>query len=229
LLLPVLTRARGQAQRARCLSNLRQIGIANQQYVTDFSAYPMFWDFSVHSFTLQNLPATWADYLVPYMGEGWNGAVYKCPGFPFATNHVTGPTLFSSYDQNFAGNLADGYTGIGGDVDDYGRRPTRETEILSPSDMVAYGDSMLYSNMPTGTGYGYLFFELYESYIPSSIRANARALEARRHNGTFDLVFRDGHSEFGPGPRVFHRDNANLSRWDKYNRAQVLNLLPVEP
>jgi prepilin-type N-terminal cleavage/methylation domain-containing protein/prepilin-type processing-associated H-X9-DG protein len=232
LLLPVLNRARGEAQRARCISNLRQIGIANHQYVTDLSAYPLFWDFSAHSTTLQNPPATWADYLFPYMGENRGGGVYKCPGFPFPTNIVGGNTLgtpFSSYDQNFVG-ADDTYAGLGGDPGaSPGAFATRENEILKPVDMVAYGDSMLYYGYGAVWPYGYLCFEFYDSYFSGLVRAQARALETRRHDGSFDLVFCDGHTEYGPGPRIFHRDDANLSRWNKFNDGQVLHLPPVAP
>ncbi len=40
LLLPALSKAKAQAQSARCKSNLRQIGIALQAYLADHDKYP---------------------------------------------------------------------------------------------------------------------------------------------------------------------------------------------
>src|SRR5690606_13645227 len=39
MLLPALGRAREQARRALCMSNLRQIGIGNQVYMTDYNMW----------------------------------------------------------------------------------------------------------------------------------------------------------------------------------------------
>ena len=41
LLLPALSRAKRAGQSARCKSNLRQIGIALNLYLTDFQKYPL--------------------------------------------------------------------------------------------------------------------------------------------------------------------------------------------
>src|ERR1700744_5969928 len=42
LLLPSLSRAKQKAQKARCASNLHQLGIALQNFVTDNHAYPSY-------------------------------------------------------------------------------------------------------------------------------------------------------------------------------------------
>ncbi len=62
--------------------NLRQIGIANQQSVTDSSHYPLFMDWAVAvKNDPQNPPLQWADFLTPFMSEG-RAARLQVPGVP---------------------------------------------------------------------------------------------------------------------------------------------------
>src|SRR5262245_61970898 len=77
LLFPALAGAKARAQQARCIGNLRQIGIANAIYVHEFSAYPLW--FSSRN---KNAVQFWADLLVPYASCGWLSPLYKCPGYP---------------------------------------------------------------------------------------------------------------------------------------------------
>src|SRR5260221_12221118 len=39
MLLPALSRAKGRSKQASCINNLRQIGIANVMYVSDYNQY----------------------------------------------------------------------------------------------------------------------------------------------------------------------------------------------
>ena len=74
LLLPVLSKAKTKAHTARCLSNLRQIGIGTLLYTSDYNEkFP---------FTRRGWPRTafidvW-NLLDPYIRT--NGSFYLCPG-----------------------------------------------------------------------------------------------------------------------------------------------------
>src|SRR3954447_4075228 len=83
LLLPALMKAKAQAQRIKCISNLRQIGLATSLYASDFEEqYPM-------QYTAADLKY-WPDLLVNYTSARWTDALYHCPGFPFPTNRLGG-------------------------------------------------------------------------------------------------------------------------------------------
>jgi prepilin-type N-terminal cleavage/methylation domain-containing protein len=89
LLLPVLMRARESARQSNCLSNLRQIGMAFEQYVSD-------WDeaFPIPDANLLSMDEcaevyeghepfngvrTYGDQLLPYSK---NGQIWQCPSDP---------------------------------------------------------------------------------------------------------------------------------------------------
>jgi prepilin-type N-terminal cleavage/methylation domain-containing protein/prepilin-type processing-associated H-X9-DG protein len=224
MLLPALARAKALAQRTKCISNLRQIGIATHLYVNDFATYPLFK-------VLPDNLVYWPDLLFPYMGQAWtNGLVYRCPGFPFVTNRAAfavprGPSwaIWGSYDMNNAGVSQGGYPqvllGIGGIFDGFLATfvPTKESQVLQPSDMIAYGDAMIIPPNTTELIGSFLYFPSYGSILPQQNRLLYRALEKRRHGGVFDVVFADGHTEFAKGVKLFSRNPDNLKRWNRDN------------
>lgn len=69
LLLPALNRAREQAQRVQCLSNLRQIGLGLLQYANDFRKFPAgnpnpstFWEGEYRAWTIPVIHSTYYEY-----------------------------------------------------------------------------------------------------------------------------------------------------------------------
>lgn len=83
LLLPALQQAKAQAKLTSCLSNLKQIGLANSVYLTDFSdKFPVgVWDLNNNN-TIDNPPDDQAAdecLLLPYVA--YNGGIFECPGF----------------------------------------------------------------------------------------------------------------------------------------------------
>jgi prepilin-type N-terminal cleavage/methylation domain-containing protein len=75
LLLPALSRAKAAGLRAKCASNLHQLGSALRLYVDDFQMFPTF----VHgNFLIGNRRTDYWDFrLLPYSGQ--NKAVFMCP------------------------------------------------------------------------------------------------------------------------------------------------------
>jgi prepilin-type N-terminal cleavage/methylation domain-containing protein/prepilin-type processing-associated H-X9-DG protein len=236
MLLPALARGKALAQRTKCISNLRQIGIATHLYVNDYATYPLFK-------VLPDNLVYWPDLLFPYMGQSWtNGLVYRCPGFPYTNRPAFatpggGPSwaIWGSYDMNFAGVSLGGYPqvllGIGGTFD--GSRGTfvgtKESQVLQPSEMIAYGDTIITPPYAANLIGSFLCFPFYGSILSQQNRLDCRTLERRRHGGVFDVVFADGHTEFAKGVKLFSRNPDNLKRWNRDNLPHADWLPPLGP
>jgi prepilin-type processing-associated H-X9-DG protein len=92
LLLPALRVAREHAQAVRCLSNLRQIGQAIEDYAVSNKGLLPAWS-AVHYYPdeppFQNDPSSpdyagpgWTVLLTPHLGQAPDGEIYHCPAFP---------------------------------------------------------------------------------------------------------------------------------------------------
>jgi prepilin-type N-terminal cleavage/methylation domain-containing protein len=78
LLLPALSKAKEQGRMARCVSNVRQMGLALTMYVDDYGFYPAL------RFPSQDRSQYlgWYDSLSPYVNKWTNGSsVFRCPSF----------------------------------------------------------------------------------------------------------------------------------------------------
>ncbi len=85
LLLPALSQAKTKAQTARCLSNLRQLGLGTLQYTSDYNEkFP----FTSSSWARIEFIDAWK-LLQPYLGT--NGSFYFCPSDrgPYNTVMIT--------------------------------------------------------------------------------------------------------------------------------------------
>jgi prepilin-type processing-associated H-X9-DG protein/prepilin-type N-terminal cleavage/methylation domain-containing protein len=120
--------------------------------------------------------------------------------------------------------------------------PTRENEVLSPSHMIALGDSSM--TTPAGSGvvggtdlcFGY-YYAVYEvppnpPTPPASMQwlSLTVSAEARRHDGgRRNILFCDGHVESLTIPQLFnYQNNAVLSLWN-YDNLPHQNLLQAFP
>ena len=76
ILFPVFARARENARRASCQSNLKQIGLGVMQYVQDYDeTYPVRWDFNGGGMSATDNQA-WVLHIYPYIKST---QVFKCP------------------------------------------------------------------------------------------------------------------------------------------------------
>lgn len=97
ILFPVFSRARENARRTSCLSNLKQIGLAFMQYSQDYDeAYPL------TSFGATNI--SWTVGAEPYMKSiqlfrcpSDNGSVWSSPAAPPANNYYTTSYLMNAW------------------------------------------------------------------------------------------------------------------------------------
>ncbi len=193
LLLPALSKAKAQAQSARCKSNLRQIGIALQGYLLDHGKYP------AHLYNVWNAPwfPMWERELQPY-GVLWSNRDFNCPAYKGTVGLPTNEVLyaFSSYAYNtFGSAIGDNYhLGL---VSDVGGMPA--SIVKAPSEMVAFAESRSFGQeFPAGSGSIFYFANDYirlRDYGPSLVE-----YDPIRHGKNYNVLFCDGH--VAPIPRL---------------------------
>jgi len=208
LLLPVLGRAKSAAKSARCKSNLRQLVVAMQLYLSDSGAFPT---------TLAG--KVWPWQLAPYMDE--HGLYVFADHNPYAlSNSASGfvcpqwPVLEVGYGYNSRGfaRMGLGGAGIGAEVPP---APVRESDVAAPSDMIALGDNVssdVHGNLTIVIGaIGRSLNEIHAT--PGS---SAWTKRRRTHSGVVNVGFCDSHVE---GNTIFQlyldeRDES-LCRWNR--------------
>ena len=224
LLLPTLSRSVQKARQIQCANNVRQVGIALQGYLTENHAYPLwvnitpgltpdtiatgtvFWEQTLQKSELG--PAD-TNRFSQLMRQG----VWKCPN---ANRPDNWPAGYVSYGYNAYGmRPAKGGTnslGLGGHsarLSDHS--PVNESEVVSPSEMIALGDGFAGDNGLIRDGIGVVS----RAYGTTDFRGStARAFA--RHQGKANMAFCDGHVE-SPTLKFLFEDtsDAALVRWNR--------------
>jgi prepilin-type N-terminal cleavage/methylation domain-containing protein/prepilin-type processing-associated H-X9-DG protein len=232
LLLTALVGAKAKAERVRCLSNLRQLGLALTQFVGDNHTYPLYGnrDFPEH-------PAhstSWVGALHKASGEPttekpreWlSKGIWKCPSakppsdWPLHEGYI-------SYDYNAfgLGSPSDGSSlGLGGARADFRTGeyapPVAESQVANPVQMVALGDGFTGWPRVIRDGVGTLWRSpSAEDRFASTSRSN------RRHQRRATVFFCDGHAEALPLKRLFYdTDEAALKLWNRDNQPHLERL-----
>jgi prepilin-type N-terminal cleavage/methylation domain-containing protein/prepilin-type processing-associated H-X9-DG protein len=239
LLLSALSNAREKGLQTQCANNLRQLGIAQEQFVSEHHGYPFVGE---NSNPPNGFPKEgWADALGPYAGgyrlntdrKPWQPTgVFHCP----AATPPACPTFpegigYSDYGYNAFGvsRLFDTNGSLGlspwmGQVSNQpvhlpvsafeANQPVRESQIASPADMMAIGDGFVGNSRIIADATASLWRSSgAEDLAGSTRRANAR------HRGKAEVVFCDGHVE-GPRLQSLFGDNSGsaLRRWNRDNQ-----------
>jgi prepilin-type N-terminal cleavage/methylation domain-containing protein/prepilin-type processing-associated H-X9-DG protein len=215
LLLPALSQAMGAARKAHCRNNLRQIGIALASYVSGSAAFPMY----VSSYKTADQRRFWISELTNSLGP-WTGPVFKCASYKWRTG-FTGLEAGGSYGYNVLGTspYAPGFDfplGLGGFNWHPSRsdpemilRPTKESYVLAPGEMIAIGDSRVavgaIGTVDLTGGRDFLsptFPEISENKTP-------------RHSGKQqNVVFVDAHVESIRRTEFFSPTDSMRRRWN---------------
>jgi prepilin-type processing-associated H-X9-DG protein/prepilin-type N-terminal cleavage/methylation domain-containing protein len=189
LLMPALSRARTAAQRAACLSNLRQLTAAATAYVTENNgSYPpaQDLDFRTAPPTVYQWDFSRVDgKQVP--GVLWSGKtnlrVQQCPSYDGRSTSVGDPYTGYNYNTSYIGR------GRGEGP------PAKFSQVRQPSQTVIFGDGQwsqgankyMRSPNPSPT-------EDLAVYGTGS-QAKAAGTQGYRHGGRTNAAFCDGHAE----------------------------------
>ena len=229
LLLAAVAKAKARALQIQCVSNVRQLGIALQEFVTDNRSYPLYvkpsWIFDLQhtelSQTTNHLNAS------VYLTKG----VWKCPAVNKPPKWPRNEG-YGSYGYNTYGMSAQTDTnslGLGGHyIWDFPKNTrftapaVRESEVATPSEMMAIGDGFEGGNDVVRDGVLVLWrIDGIQDFQESSKRSYAR------HRGEANVVFCDGHVE-SPTLQFLFADtsDAALVRWNRDHQPHRNKLSP---
>ena len=207
LLFPVFSRSRENARRAACQSNLKQIGLAINQYVQDYDGVnPPRYGGATLEMPDAN-PLNWRVLMFPYTRST---QVFQCPSNPesgvSATNLTTAPPGTPDMHVSYACNYDSGKLGVFSDYN--GDDATRDSSIEFPSELIAVAETT--STRP-------------------DIDMNDVALFSYLYAGHMDYtnyLFVDGHAKalkplqtyYAPGGarNMWHRDHSRFSDDPEY-------------
>jgi hypothetical protein len=210
-LLPAISKSKRRAQQIQCVGNLHQLGIGLQVILANDHAYPVF---------ATGRYVTWIDQLeIEGLGvnhpRGTNGALYPmidfyekgvwlCPAAHYPAHPWPKPEL-GSYAYNLLGvypqEVFTNALGLCGHFDPVsGRFATiRESEVISPSDMMALGESFD----------GRIAFD-------RNLKGMNEYGNLDRHQGLANVVFCDGHVKSPTLKFLFEdTDDDALVRWNR--------------
>jgi prepilin-type processing-associated H-X9-DG protein/prepilin-type N-terminal cleavage/methylation domain-containing protein len=266
LLLPALHRARDAADTAVCRSNLRQYAVALNMYVHDFKHYAP----SFLNETNPDDCICWYTRLEPYTKTKWRKwSVVQLP-FPspdyvaqipnsiqVCRSYARLPGLLDKFSGAYGYNAwgfrpgAGRELGLGGVVKAGVHslmpklsqiRVIRESEVLRPSDMMAFGDAPLTHYMAlqvagfvvaspnnvTDYELGYAVVDPNGGGLPGpggDVEARGLAWVKRRHGGRWNVAFCDGHTENHRTRELFDgRVGNEVKRWNRDNVPHPENL-----
>jgi len=201
LLLPTISQAKAKAQRAQCVSNLHQVGLALQGFLLDKQAYPL-WIAPTNSDD-----GRWWAVQLARAGFGvskpdadfYLKGVWCCPSAKSRDgNRGDNPYYgYNAFGALRVGNITNNFGLLGHAAEGSGTRtPIGESEVVSPAEMMAIGESDAFAFMRN------LGYDFQGGLLRHQDRANA--------------LFCDGHVE-SPTRRVLFDDtsDAALVRWNR--------------
>jgi len=221
ILLPALANAKGKARATHCISNLRQLGIALQLYVQEENVFPLA--------TAGDGRGHWQRALRPAGTK-----VFRCPQLKRAAQpyldlfHPSDPYVFPHYGYNYLGstrrNSPPFNRGLGGDFlgAGAGYRPTPESRVTTPSEMIALGDSpaFIYVNLgqPPPDPDDVLYI-LFPHIVPQFNQPGV----GNWHQGRATMLFCDGHTESAPQSQWIEAGSESRRRWNNDNQPHPEN------
>lgn len=198
LLLPAIAHGRRKAQQIQCAGNLHQLGLALCAYVADNHTYP---SYPAWFQQLQEQGLRISKGATPWLEMG----VWRCLSAHFYNDFAARGITTVYYGYNAYGVLRVGDTatalGLLGHTGSDTKAPIHESEVTTPTDLIAIGDSFDAS------------ITFMRTPLNELIR-NGNTLS--RHGGKANVVFCDGHVESAKLKSLFDdTDDAALVRWNR--------------
>lgn len=206
ILFPVFAGVREKARQTACLSNEKQIGLAEMQYVQDNDE--TFWNQPNNTDT----GPFYSDLLMPYIKSA---GAFSCP------DNVHNTTAANTWDENFhtrttypvAYGFADPGLHSREDADGKDLSPYTLAQMQSPAKLVLLSDAVMYWNQTIcepdpdkAPGLGSHYFVQGDPHSPFSF---IYYIGQPLHQGGMNFVFADGHAHWGrvsaitPTPGLF--------------------------
>jgi len=226
LLLTAISQASGKARRIQCANNIRQLGLALQQFVGENHFFPLKINGDIYKGGYSDHGFGWQDALTQQLSlnlnkSNWQSSIWFCPGAAHPSS-VPKEYPFPSYGYNACGLAVmkdvdalglGGHHGMGNlraDKKVIFAPPVAETEIANPSDMMAVGDGFIGNDVSVQDGTSFFWRTMTGDFFGSTKRSYAR------HQGRANVVFCDGHVE-SPTLDFLFKDtsDAALVRWNR--------------
>jgi prepilin-type N-terminal cleavage/methylation domain-containing protein/prepilin-type processing-associated H-X9-DG protein len=196
ILFPAFARARENARRTSCLSNLKQIGLGFMQYTQDYDeAYPL------SSFPANNI--SWTVSAQPYMRSL---QLYRCPSdVGTRWNTPSSPPTSNYYTTSYIMNAWIAGT----------QRYGKLSSMQSPANVIILADAntdsaqrdhfhpFYWVNDPDVTYSGYM-----NSITWDAGKTETNELALRRHLETFNSMYADGHVKVSRWSQVWWQNSS---------------------
>jgi prepilin-type processing-associated H-X9-DG protein/prepilin-type N-terminal cleavage/methylation domain-containing protein len=213
LLLAAVSQTKGIALRTQCANNVRQLGLALQEFVGDNQFYPLgiggnseknpYWTDAIED---QMRHDVWINKYVKNSAYLTN-SVWHCPNGMLPSDL---PIKFAYESLASYGYNTFGIAGGLGYVDQL-YTTVKESSVVAPSEMMAIGDGFVGNRSHIWDGQSFLWrIPVTNDFYGSTKRSYAR------HQGKANVVFCDGHVESPTLQFVFaDTSDAALSRWNR--------------
>lgn len=199
ILFPAFARARENARRTSCASNLKQIGLGTLQYMQDYDEAMFLFNYSISGGTQHWTGQTLGTNLYPERGllQPYMKSVQiqDCP----SAASIPGNGLFAliAYAPNSA--YLNPIYFVSGPPSMTVPRPAKLAEMSAPSETVLMGDTAFLSNLDGKIGRITAFRPPFDSVVSASgiteaaTPSTAAATVHARHLGTVNVLWMDGH------------------------------------
>lgn len=214
MLLPALAKAKAKAKETACLNNLRQMGIGQALYVSDYQKY-------TGCIKVPEFYYIWPVRLLTELGN--NREIFWCPqnaseykwdtnynktlrrGLDFLTASGNGVAFSYGYNDWGAGAVTPSLNqqlGLGGDVNPPSQPEMPESRVVAPADMIMLADS-----------------RSDKSWDGNIDPKESDQWPAKRHNGRTVVMFADGHAETALRQQIVDPKNEQWRRrWNNDNK-----------